>query len=189
MLLTWVLCEHLQEHPETCSLFNSCLHTLTHCHNRSLELLEPQWQAVTQPQGPVHTIPSGQNESQIYGKRSDQFQKQKQKLPSWTLVCIKHGAGRSSRPPNSHLNSDLSDQNTPSVCSSDIYRRGGESQCCGNSRREAVLEEPRRKWWRPSSMSLELVMLFLISSMEICVLRLIWGSNFFTFCKARFRDA
>lgn len=48
-----------------------------------------------------------------------------------------------------------------------------------------MLEELRRKWWRPSSPSLELAMLFLISSMEICVHRLIWGSNFLTFYKAK----
>lgn len=52
-----------------------------------------------------------------------------------------------------------------------------------------MLVEPRRKWWRPSSPSLELVMLFLISSMEICVQRLTCVSSFLTFYKAEFQDA
>jgi hypothetical protein len=69
-----------------------------------------------------------------------------------------------------------------------MYQSGRESQHCGNSRRDAVLEEPRRKWCRPSSPSLELVILFLISSMEICVQRLIWGSSFLTFYKAESQD-
>lgn len=55
-----------------------------------------------------------------------------------------------------------------------------------NLRREDMLEVPRRNWCKPSSLSLELAILFLISSMEICVQRLSWCSNFLAFYKTKF---
>lgn len=61
---------------------------------------------------------------------------------------------------------------------------GYRYQFWGDLRREDRLEEPRRNCCKPSSLPLELAILFLISSMEICVQRLSWCSKPLAFYKA-----
>lgn len=90
------------------------------------------------------------------------------------------------RLPNSYLQSYFSDQSCHLSISNDIQQSPGVLSVWGNLRREDMLEVPRRNWCKPSSLSLELAILFLISSMEICVHRLSWCSNFLAFYNTKF---
>lgn len=90
------------------------------------------------------------------------------------------------RSPNCYLQSYFSDHGCHLSISNDIQRNPGGFSVRDNLRREDMLAVPRRNWCKPSSLSLELAMLFLISSMEICVHRLSWCSSFLAFYKQRF---
>lgn len=157
-----------------------------------------QWSRISsKPYGLFHTIPVDQYLRRLRGKTSQQFLKFEIRTKSshvgFWLRCNMEKEEQEKkyyfcwpfRLPNCSLQSYFSDHGCHLSISNDIQQNPGGFSGRDNLRREDMLAVPRRNWCKPSSLSLELAILFLISSMEICVHRLSWCSSFLAFCKAK----